>query len=249
MFVLLKELKLINMKFSRTSIYILFIGMIFSLSSCVNCIEPEGEMKSRSIKLDNFTKIDIDIPANLKLITGDSAKIVISAPNSILAQILPIVKRNRLNLEGNICSVTNEQINIEVTVPSISSIKIKGSASVFSEMPVRTDDLDMSIDGSGSISLNVFANNIDAEISGSGIIIINGTCQELDVEINGSGNFKGLGLNSYEAKVKSTGSGNASIVALNSLSASVKGSGEISYSGEPNLNIDISGSGKVTKIN
>jgi hypothetical protein len=237
------------MKYIKTIIFLIFVSTIISLSSCVNCVEPEGEMKTRSIKLDNFTKIDIEIPSNIKLITGDSASIVITAPESILAQILPIVKRNRLNLEGNICNVTNDQINIEVTVPNISSVKIKGSAKLYSEMPVRSDELDMIIDGSGSISLNVFANEISAKMNGSGVIIINGTCKELDIDIVGSGNFKGLGLNTYKADVKSEGSGNASIVALNKLKAVVKGSGEIRYSGEPELSINIAGSGKVTKIN
>ncbi len=116
-------------------------------------------------------------------------------------------------------------------------------------MPVRTDKLDMEIDGSGNITLNVFANIIGAEISGSGVIIVNGTCKELDVDINGSGNFKGLGLNTYEARVKLNGSGNASIVALNKLKATVAGSGEIRYSGEPELSVNITGSGKITKIN
>ena len=237
------------MKFTQTSISIIFISILFSLSSCVNCIEPEGEIKTLDIKLDNFTRIDVEIPANIKLITGDSTRITISAPESIVSQILAIVKRDRLNLEGNICNVKNNQINIQITTPSLSALKLKGSANVYSETPIRTDELIMKINGSGNISLNVFANSIISDISGTGGININGTCKELVVDINGSGNFKGLGLNTYKAKVEIEGSGTASVVALNNLNAKVDGSGEIRYSGEPNLKINISGSGKITKIN
>ena len=249
MFVLPKHKNINVMKFVPTSISIIVIGILFSLSSCVNCIEPEGEIKTLDIKLENFTRIDVEIPANIKLITGDSAKITISAPESIVSQILAIVKRDRLNLEGNICNVKNNQINIQITTPSLSALKIKGSASVYADTPIRTDELVMKINGSGNISLNVFANSIVSDISGTGGININGTCKELVVDINGSGNFKGLGLNTYKAKVDIEGSGTASVVALNSLNAKVDGSGEIKYSGEPNLNINISGSGKITKIN
>jgi len=114
------------MKFITNSISILFLGIIFSFTSCVNCIEPEGDMKTIDIKLDNFTKIDVEIPANIKIITGDSANITITAPESIVSQILAIVKRNRLNLEGNICNVTNDQIKIKITTPNLSALKIKG---------------------------------------------------------------------------------------------------------------------------
>jgi len=73
--------------------------------------------------------------------------------------------------------------------------------------------------------------------------------KKLSVYIAGSGEFKGLGLNSYKAKVDIAGSGNASIVALNKLEAKVAGSGVVSYSGEPELKVDIIGSGKINKIN
>jgi hypothetical protein len=235
------------MKFVSFSLSVIIL--LFTLSSCVNCVEPEGKIKTLNIKLDNFSRIDIEIPANIKIIVGDSAKITISAPESIVSQILTIVKRDRLNLEGNICKVKNNQINIQITTPNLSALKIKGSASVYSETPIKTDELIMKINGSGSIALNVFANSIISDISGTGDININGTCQDLVVDISGSGNFKGLGLNTYKAKVYIEGSGTASVVALNKLNAKVDGSGEVKYSGEPNLDINISGSGKITKIN
>jgi len=228
---------------------LILASLIISLSSCINCVEPEGEIKDLTVKLDNFTKIDIEIPGNIRLIKGDSSKITISAPKSIISQILPIVKRNRLNLEGNICKVNNEQITIEITVKDISSIKIKGSANVFSDESIHSDELLLKILGSGQISLNVFTNIIESETNGSGSIILSGTSKQLEVDINGSGIFKGLALNAYEAKVKINGSGNASVAALNKLSAKVNGSGEIVYSGSPELRLDISGSGKITKVN
>lgn len=222
---------------------------LFSLVSCMDCVEPAGEVTTKNVKLDNFTKIDVDIPANIKIVTGDSARISISSYESYLSAITHTVRRGKLKLEGNICNTDNEEINIVLTLPELSGISISGSANVHSETPVRTDGLALEISGSGKITLNVFANDINTDIAGSGVIIVNGTCQKLGVAISGSGEFKGLGLNSYKAKVKIAGSGNASVVALNKLNAMVAGSGEIRYSGEPELNVDITGSGKITKIN
>lgn len=228
----------------------LFIAMtILSMQSCMNCVDPAGEVKTESRKLDNFTKIYIEIPANIKIVTGDSAKISISSYESYLTEISSDVKRGKLRLQGNICDATNGEVSIELTVPELTEISINGSANAFSDIPIRTDRLSLNINGSGNISLNVFANTINNKISGSGYINISGTCQKLDVEIDGSGEFKGLGLNSYRAKVHIDGSGKANIIALNKLVAKVAGSGEISYSGEPELSVDISGSGKINKLN
>lgn len=237
------------MKYYRIITCYFVILALFSLVSCINCVEPTGEVRSESQKLENFSKIEVGIPANIKIITGDSAKITISTCESYLMAITTKVRRGKLRLEGDICNASKGDVKIEITLPELSGINISGSADVFSDTPVRTNRLFLGISGSGKISLNVFANTIENLISGSGDIIINGTCQKLDVDINGSGDFKGLGLNSYRAKVSIKGSGNASIVALNKLNAKVSGSGEISYSGEPELSVDISGSGKINKIN
>ena len=236
------------MKFLQSIVALILISTLLSISSCVNCIEPTGEQKTRSLKLDDFKKIELEIPANVKLIIGDSSMVRVSAPESIISQILLVVKNNRLNIEGNICPSDNSNIDIEITTPHVSSLKIKGSGNIFCETPIRTDDLSLKIKGSGKISLNVFANDIDVDISGTGDINLLGTCKNLDVNIDGSGSFKGLGINSYKAKVKITGSGIATVVALNNLTAKVDGSGEIKYSGEPKLSIDINGNGKITKI-
>jgi len=249
MFVLSSIIKINIMKYSRYIFISAVTLALFILASCINCIEPQGDITTEKTKLDNFTKIEVSIPANIKIVTGDSAQISISSYESYLSAISTKVIRGKLKLKGDICNASNDEVNIVITLPELSGIDIAGSASAYSETPVRTDELTIEISGSGSISLNVFANNIDCDINGSGNININGTCQRLRVDIAGSGEFKGLGLNSYKAVVDIAGSGNASIVALNKLDASVAGSGVISYSGEPKLKIDISGSGKINKIN
>ncbi len=249
MFVLLILLKSQIMKYLKISNYLILISLIVSLISCENCIEPTGTLKNRTLKVESFSKLNVDIPANVKLTMGDSVLINISAPESVIKNISTSVRRGKLNIEGNICGSKNNKINIEITTPNISAINISGSADVFSQTPFKTDKLVLNVSGSGSIQLNTFSNSITAEISGSGDIMLSGTAQKLGVEISGSGSFKGLGLNTYTASISISGSGDASTTVLNNLNAKVTGSGHINYSGEPKLNAKVTGSGNVTKIN
>lgn len=237
------------MKYYKLTFFLSIALTMFWMVSCINCVEPSGEVTSETRKLDNFSKIEVGIPANIKIITGDSAKITISSYKSYLTAITTKVRRGKLHVHGDICKAVKSEVNIEITLPVLSGINVAGSANVYSETPVRTDKLSLGISGSGKISLSVFANTIENLISGSGDIIINGTCQKLYVDIDGSGKFKGLGLNSYTVKIRINGSGEATVVALNKLNAKVAGSGEISYSGDPELSVDISGSGKINKLN
>lgn len=230
-------------------IIILSIIILGSSSCNFNCVDPQGPIITDTRVLESFDGIHIEIPANAKLIVGGEPGIAITAPESYVRAITTNIRRGVLQIVGDVCKADARDIVIEITVPSLDEIKISGSASVFSDTPVKSDDLELNISGSGSISLSVFTNSIDAEINGSGSILLNGTCQDLDLGINGSGGFKGLGLNSFKAIVKINGSGNASVVAHNKLHAKVNGSGDIGYSGDPEVNISISGSGKVNKIN
>jgi len=78
--------------------HIVFLAVtiaLFSFTSCINCVEPQGEVTTKNIKLDNFSKIIITIPANIKIVTGDSAKISISSYESYLAAITTTVRRGK----------------------------------------------------------------------------------------------------------------------------------------------------------
>ena len=239
-----------SMKSNNRILTILILLFIISFSSCnFNCVEPRGPIITDSKVLESFTDINISIPANIKLVIGGEPKISIKACESYIHAIGISVSNNKLLIDGDVCNAKNNDIEITISTTEIEDIKISGGASLYSETPLKPDDLDLRVDGSGNISLNVFTNSIDCEINGSSNIIMNGTCKDLDIDINGSGDFKGIGLKSYKAKIKINGSGKASIVVHNRLHATVNGNGEINYSGNPEININISGSGKIEKIN
>lgn len=238
------------MKYFYRFIFIITPTILFSLSSCdFHCVDAEGPIITDNRVVESFDGIDISIPANVKIVIGDEPGITITAPESYVNAITTSITRNKLIILGDVCRADNSDIVIEITAPVIEVVKVSGSANVYSDVPIKSENLELKVNGSGSISLSIFTNDVNGDINGSGNIILNGTCQNIDVEINGSGNFKSFGLKSFKARVKISGSGKASVVAHNKLHATVNGSGEISYSGDPEISINISGSGEVTKVN
>lgn len=226
------------------------LSILLIASSCnINCVDPIGPIVTDNRELDDFTGIHIKIPAEVKLVIGEKKGISIKSYESYIQATSAIISRNTLEVVGDVCKASPKDIVITLYANNIDDITISGSAHMFSDTPLQSDDLDMEINGSGSMSLKVFTKNIDASIVGSGVINLSGTTQRLDVGINGSGDLNGLGLNSYKAKVKINGSGKTHIVAHDRLSATIRGSGEINYSGNPQISTSISGSGTVNKIN
>ncbi len=234
---------------NKLSFLIIIIAM-FSISSCnINCVEAKGPVTTENRDMETYNEISVEIPANIRLVPGDVYNLTITAPESYQRAITSEVRRNKLVLKGDVCNADNSDIEITLTLPTIPSVIISGSADLYSDVSMNANDIDLKIAGSGNIHLNLISNQIQCKIDGSGNILLSGTCQNLKAVINGSGNFKGLGLNSFTADIKINGSGNASIFALNKLNAKINGSGEIIYSGEPDINMGISGSGRISKAN
>lgn len=235
------------MNFSKmASVLMLLISSVL-FTSCFDCIEGTGPKQSEERELGSFSKLEVNLPADVFIHFGDIPGLKISAQANLLKEIRSSVHSNTLELESTSCINTNESIRIDLTVVSLSEIVLNGSGSVQTREVMNAEDLLISLNGSGSISADVFTNSMEASIAGSGNMILNGTAKETELSIKGSGNFLGLGLNTFEAEINISGSGDADIHALNKLVVDITGSGSVKYIGSPDIKTSISGSGNVTK--
>lgn len=238
------------MKLISYSIFLLSISAILIIQSCdIKCVDPKGATITDNRIVNEFNGLKVEIPANVKLIVGKERDITITSYESYIDAISTKVVRNKLLIVGDVCKASNSDIEIVITTPVIEEVVVSGSADVYSDTPIKSDEMLIETKGSGSISLSIFTNSLEAEIAGSGNIIVNGTCQSQEIEIKGSGIYKGSGLKSFSSKVTVDGSGEAYIVSHNKLIANVNGSGQVNYSGDPEIKISISGSGRVEKMN
>ncbi len=123
-----------------------------------------------------------------------------------------------------------------------------GSGNVDGEFTSETVSLKNT--GSGNVKLSFVAENVDLKNTGSGKITLIGAAITFEPTVTGSGDMYAYDFQSTNVIVKTTGSGNATVNALSSIDITISGSGDVRYKGNPNdVNINITGSGKVIKIN
>lgn len=90
---------------------------------------------------------------------------------------------------------------------------------------------------------------VTTKLSGSGSITLEGYCQNFESQISGSGKIHGYALVANSANATISGSGDLEIFVNNTLTANISGSGSVRYKGNPPIvNSNISGSGRVTKV-
>jgi len=251
----------------------ILLSIMLLFTSCLRhliCIDGDGHIATevRSIRefveIENFTEFDIVYTRS------DTFGLAVTADRNLLDNISTEISGSVLEIEtepGNSCFNFTRRPVINVSSPYLSSIRLFGSGSFIademegSEVTVKIsgsgdieveriycDDLTVYVSGSGDIDLfYTECSGSDVFISGSGDIFIEGVCDHAGYKISGSGNLRADSFITNTASVTISGSGDAFTHVLEKLRGSISGSGLIYVKGDPEIDVRISGSGRVIK--
>jgi hypothetical protein len=229
-----------------------FILVLLSLTpSCYigmpwNGIEGVGPVIERKVELSRFTGITIPGSAKIYLSQGSEQVVKIEGQENIIDNLILDIAGGVWRIEGKKPVWRSETLKIYITIEELNLIKISGSGDVFTENHFDgKSDLELRISGSGTINLDIEADDIDGSVSGSGNIYLTGSADKLNLGISGSGKIKAEKMKAQSADVRITGSGNMDIWVVENLDATISGSGSVYYTGNPRVNTRVSGSGNV----
>ena len=206
-------------------------------------------------KTGSFTGIELSIPADLYLSQGNLTEVQLEGPEDYLAKVETVVSHGKLVIRFYSkfawWKEPRGRIKVYISTPDISGLCVTGSGKIISKSKISTDDLSLSVTGSGTIDLSYLsAHELKSDVTGSGTIRIAGNepVESQDILITGSGKVENAGLPSQKTKVSVTGSGKARVFAIERLKVSITGSGSVYYKGEGILDANITGSGDVVKM-
>ncbi len=238
-------MKLIKLIF-RLFIILLFVQ--FS-ASCNRCKKGSGDIASIERGLPQFNGIEINGSFDVHIKKDSVQKVVISTDDNILPIIETEVENGILEIEidDDECLRRSSKVDVYISMPTLSKVRLNGSGKVIGDGQFTGDEMNVSINGSGNISLNFNGTNLKSKIDGSGNITLSGTANNSSHEINGSGRINAKNTESEKVNTKINGSGNISVSSSQTLKVNISGSCSVGYTGNPETDVSISGSGKVFK--
>ncbi len=234
----------------RTSVLWLSLGIaILAFQSCgyFRCIDGIGEVIKVKRDVEKFNGIVLKGSANVYVKQGNNQSVVVESNEDLQSLIETDVDGSTLYLstKRNICP---SALNIFIVVKDINEIAIRGSGNIQTGSQIKTDNLKVSINGSGDVKMDVSAKMLMLKINGSGDVKLKGDAELASFAINGSGDINAFGLKVRAANVAIRGSGDVRINAVEELEVHVSGSGDVEYTGSPEKIIaDVRGSGSVRK--
>lgn len=232
---------------------LLFVAFV-SFSSCRfvtgQRIRGNGNLKTETRSPGSFKSVSSHGSFDVFVSSGEQA-VKIEAEENLLPYIETYVEGYTLHVgtKDNYWLRPGRKVKIFVSSPDYESIRSYGSGDIIGESKItNSSKLELGVNGSANIKMDISAPEINTETNGSGDIFLRGETKSFEGEIHGSGNIKALDLKSDDATIKIYGSGDAEVFADKKLDVHVAGSGDVDYKGSAQVSSSIAGSGRVKKI-
>jgi hypothetical protein len=178
---------------------------------------------SRSWTWDGGDRLEVDLPASVRLTPGPSPKIIVHGPQNLIDRVAFANGRLTSN-RGGIHS--HRKMDIEVQGVSLKEIDVSGVAQV------NLGHLDQ--------------DRMEVSISGAGDVVGDGHVGKLEVDISGAGDARLGKLAADDAEIHLSGAGNAEIAPSQSADVHISGVGGVQLATKPKtLTSHISGLGSV----
>ena len=229
------------------SVFILLISL--TTTAYAQRVKGNGQLIEKTRQVGDFEALGVSGSFDVFLVKGQEGKVIVNVEQNLEPYLVTEVQNGTLKVRWKKGTNVRTTKSTKVTVhfDDLNGVALSGSGDIVSRDPIKTDELDIAVAGSGDIRLQVDATESNAAVSGSGDIELSGTSKTFEAAVAGSGDIKAYDLESEKAELKISGSGTIHASVASELYARISGSGNIKYKGNPRIeDVKVSGSGNVS---
>ena len=232
------------------------VGLLTGIQACyvdlnnggIGCENGRGPLVTESRVIPAFHSVINGIGADVTIRQDLDESFRITAQENILNNLTTRVIDGELIIDYRGC-FRNANIDIFISNPEIEAVHNVGSGTIIGDNIWQSDQLHLTVIGSGDIDAEFLANDLRAEITGSGTMDLFGEIDQGVLRVSGSGDIYAFNLDSNVQEIDISGSGNCEVFVRNDLDVRISGSGQVYYKGNPSISTNISGSGEVIDAN
>lgn len=214
-------------------------------------VKGSGNVTTEERAVSGVERVVVANQGDLTIQLGKEESLVIEAEDNLLPYIETMVTNGKLvfNTKTGINLKNTKPIRYLLTVKAIDGVEATSSGNIALPAIDGIGSFRISISSSGNVYLtHIVTNNLTVEISSSGMVTIGGgQARGLGVFISSSGDLRASEVEAKFSKVELSSSGSAYVWVTDSLDGSLSSSGNIYYTGDPEVNVDTSSSGKAVK--
>jgi len=142
----------------------IFLGLViaFTLNSCINTIDGNGEVIREERSVSSFNKIDISGAYEVLINQGDEEHLELEVDENLLEYIETEIENNILYISSIKPIGSASSLKLYITVVNVEDIDVSGAIELTNKGTYKVTSLEIDVSGAADINLNV-----DVEILGS----------------------------------------------------------------------------------
>ncbi|GAB4321733.1 MAG: head GIN domain-containing protein [Candidatus Zixiibacteriota bacterium] len=238
-----------------------FLGMMLlvGLTACSNdatappapaTIYGSGNIISEMRELPVFTSVRVEMTATVIVGLADSQSAEVSVDDNVMEYVETLVDGSTLVIRlSDDVDLSGYNLDIAVLATDLNTLACPGTATIRSSSEIELDALRVTIEGVGTVVLDLDVDQLESLVSGFGTLDYAGTAAQHLISISGTGTVSAYRLASAACNVTIGGSGTVLVTVIDDLDVTIGGSGTVFYKGNPEITQLIEGSGQIINAN
>jgi len=241
---------------SKTTALILIGLFIFGLACSDNPVSTSTINGSQNLitvnrEIPNFSAIKNRLVANINIQLGPEQEVSLTVDDNIADYIvLSVASSGELVIRTDPgIDLSNYDLTLNLTVTNLISIRQLGTGQITSALSLNVEDLDIELEGAGTINLDLEAENVNTTIEGAGSITLCGSAETHTCNHTGAAVLHAFDLVTMETVISLCGVGYAEVYASEMLEIDFGGVCSLYYRGNPEIVQTGSGVGSIVDSN
>lgn len=207
--------------------------------------DMDGTFHSESRELESFHAIEVYGAAQINLSQSLDQQIVVNAHDFSLVQTE--VREGVLYI--NVPTNPYTPMILDISVPTLSSIRAVGAASIDLEPQsiFTTDTLTLDLSGAAEVDMDLQVAVLNIDAKGAASVELTGTANSATITLAGAGEIDAEDFLVQTMHINCAGASEADIHAVRELWAQAAGASKISYKGSPTIKQKMAVGGSVIK--
>jgi hypothetical protein len=190
-------------------------------------VQGNGKRELQKRQVAPFTSISTEGAFTIEVTCQKELGLEIEGDENVLGFVTTEVGNNILRLDNKQNYSVLEPIKIKISVPNLEGLAVNGA---------------------GHITIKGINNDkFEIDTNGAPTIVVSGTTKMVDIAANGAGKVDTQNLHATRAVVDARGVAKVELDVSDQLDVDISGPSSVIYSGNPSVNKNIQGPGKVTR--
>jgi len=190
-------------------------------------IKGNGKRELQKRQVASFTSISVNGAFTIEVTCQKDLSLEIEGDENVLGFVSTEVGNNILRLDNKQNYSVSEPIRVRISVPNLEGLAVNGA---------------------GHIDVKGIKNDkFEIDTNGAPTIMVSGTTKMVDIAANGAGKVDTQNLHATRAVVDARGVAKVDLDVSDQLDVEISGPSSVTYSGNPAVNKNIHGPGKLTR--